>query len=67
MSKKLSGYINLDKIDKSKEFKTKKGETGVYVDVWINETEDSYGNIAAIKQGANYIGNLKESKNEVQS
>ncbi len=67
MAKRLTGFINLTKCNvKEKLFTTKKGEKGVNVPVWINDTPDQYGNIASVQlQTAKdepkvYIGNLKE-------
>lgn len=69
MSKLLTGIIDLSKIDKSTLFKSEKtGRTYLNVNVWINDEEDKYGNIASVSQyfgkdkDVNYIGNLKEFK-----
>jgi hypothetical protein len=70
MSKLLSLKVNLDKVDKSKLFKGKKG-TYLDLDVWINEEPDAYGNDASAsmslskedrESGVNktYIGNGKK-------
>jgi len=66
MSKLLTGSINLSKIDKSRLYKSEKGEMFLNVSVWINDELDNYGNIASIQQQVKkdelkiYIGNLKE-------
>ena len=66
MSKLLTGSINLSKIDKSKLFKSEKGDVFLNVAIWINDNVDNYGNIASIQQSTKkdenkiYIGNLKE-------
>lgn len=70
MPRALLGKLNLEKLDKSKFFKGKKG-TYVDVIVWINDEKDSFGNIASVQQtltkeerdaGAPkiYLGNLED-------
>ena len=71
MAKLLLGSIDLTKIDKTKIVKTdkngapfKNGAQYINVAIWVNDTPDQYGNIAAIQMGDKdnkiYIGNLKE-------
>ena len=75
MGVKLTGSINLSKIDKSKLFTGKTGDKWLNVDIWVNEEADKYGNIASVQQSTKkdepkiFIGNLKESKKieEVQA
>ena len=70
MSKLLSVKVNLDKVDKEKLYKGKKG-TYLDLDVWINDEPDDYGNDASASQSLskeereagvskNYIGNGKK-------
>jgi hypothetical protein len=75
MAKLLNGSINLSKVDKSKIVTGKTGDKFINISVWLNDTEDQYGNIAGIQQSTKkdekkiYIGNLKEFKRveEVQA
>ena len=69
MSKLLTGSIDVTKIMKDRLFKGEKG-TYLNVSVWINDEEDTYGNIASIQQSTKkdepkiFIGNLKEFKRD---
>lgn len=71
MNRMLSGSICVSDIDKSKIVKAKNGKLYFPIVVWVNESEDEYGNIASIqvaqtkeereqKVKATYIGNLKD-------
>jgi hypothetical protein len=71
MSKLLVGSIDLSKIEKSRIVEGKNGAKYYNVNVWINEENDQYGNIASIQTGitkeereaggkGGYIGNLKD-------
>lgn len=70
MSKLLTGAICLSDIPKEKAWKAKSGKLYLSVNVWLNDTPDTYGNSASIQvnqsqeerdAGAKklYIGNLK--------
>jgi hypothetical protein len=71
MSKLLVGSIDLSKIEKSRIVEGKNGAKYYNVNVWINDENDQYGNIASIQTGitkeereaggkGGYIGNLKD-------
>jgi hypothetical protein len=71
MSKLLVGSIDLSKIEKSRIIEGKNGAKYYNVNVWINDENDQYGNIASIQTGitkeereaggkGGYIGNLKD-------
>lgn len=65
MARLLTGSIDVTKIVKEKLFKGKKG-TYLNVSIWIEDSEDQYGNIASVQQQTRkgepkiYLGNLKE-------
>ena len=67
MAKKLTGLLNLSKIDKSLIGNTKKGDKCIFIDIVpIKGGQDEYGNTHTItlynkntKQTI-YLGNLKE-------
>ena len=78
MAQSFFGSIDYDKlvealkIGQVKTFKTENGKRLVNVNVWINDTEDQYGNIASIslplkdefkeeKKKVVYVGNMKKS------
>lgn len=78
MVQSFFGSIDYDKLVEAlktgqvKTFKTDNGKRLVNVNVWINDTEDQYGNIASIslslkdefkeeKKKVVYIGNMKKS------
>ena len=78
MAQSFFGSIDYDKLVEAlktgqvKTFKTDNGKRLVNVNVWINDTEDQYGNIASIslsltdefkeeKKKVVYIGNMKKS------
>lgn len=73
MSRLIKASIDVTKIKKEHLFK---GEKGTYanIDIWINDEEDQYGNIASIAQsfkvGGNfdkvYIGNGKDLKKQTE-
>lgn len=68
MSKLLKGSINLSKVDKNKIFTGKSGDKYLFIDVWINDEPDKYGNISSIQQQTKkdetkiFLGNLKENE-----
>jgi hypothetical protein len=78
MARLLTGSIDVSKIDKKliqdkdKEGKPfKNGAKYVNINLWVNDEEDKYGNIASVLQymgkdasEKNYIGNLKEFKKD---
>lgn len=65
----LTDVIELAKAKNGAVTKGKNGKLYVNVNVWINDEQDNYGNIAGIqttfkdasKEDKKYIGNLKES------
>jgi len=67
MSKLIKASIDVKKIKKEYLIVGKKG-TYVNIDIWINDEDDQYGNIAGIKQSykvgddfeSHYIGNGKK-------
>lgn len=78
MAQSFFGSIDYDKLVEAlktgqvKTFKTDNGKRLVNVNVWINDTEDQYDNIASIslslkdefkeeKKKVVYIGNMKKS------
>ena len=78
MAQSFFGSIDYDKLVEAlktgqvKTFKTESGKRLVNVNVWINDTEDQYGNIASIslslkdefkeeKKKVVYVGNMKKS------
>ena len=78
MAQSFFGSMDYDKLVEAlktgqvKTFKTDNGKRLVNVNVWINDTEDQYGNIASIslslkdefkeeKKKVVYIGNMKKS------
>jgi hypothetical protein len=69
MTRLLKATIDVTKIKKEHLYEGKKG-TYLSLDIWINEEEDKYGNIAGIKQSykindeyeSHFIGNAKEHK-----
>ena len=78
MAQSFFGSIDYDKLVEAlktgqvKTFKTENGKRLVNVNVWINDTEDQYGNIASIslslkdefkeeKKKVVYVGNMKKS------
>lgn len=67
MAKKLTGMLNLSKIDKDLISKTKKGDKAIFIDIVPNKDgEDQYGNTHAVTiynkdtRQTIYLGNLKE-------
>lgn len=69
MSQKLHGMLNLSKANVQEYlFKNKAGETCIWVDAWLNDQPDQYGNTLSIQVSQNkeqrekgkiYLGNLK--------
>lgn len=73
------GAFNLSKLLKAAKsqhksfFKTKNGDIMFWVDIWINDTPDQYGNDASVQlqseKGSNekiYFGNAKIQKSKDQ-
>ena len=68
MAKKILISIDLTKLDKSRLITGKKGIYGNF-EVWINDTQDQFGNDCAVKQTykngdkyeSHYVGNGKKS------
>lgn len=76
---RLHGALNLSKLLKAAKaknkafFKTEKGDIMFWVDIWINDTPDQYGNDASVQlqteKGSNekiYFGNAKFQKHKEQ-
>ena len=74
MAQSFFGSIDYDKLVEALKttFKTENGKRLVNVNIWINDTEDQYGNIASIslplkdefkeeKKKVVYVGNMKKS------
>lgn len=65
MNNLFLGKINLSKIDKSKLFKSEKGNFWMDITIWQNDIPDDFGNTIAIQQSTGkdekkiYIGNCK--------
>jgi hypothetical protein len=70
MSTKFTGLINLTKCNNAKYLKSlKNGDKAVYVEIWLNDKADEFGNTMSVKisqtkeqreaDGALYIGNAK--------
>lgn len=74
MSKLYKGFLNLTKCNvKEKLVKTKQGETGVWVSIWINDEPDQFGNTMSIHLNQSkedreagfkkiYVGNFKPNE-----
>lgn len=79
MSKLLSGSIDLSKIGELMRqnhpavVTGKNGKKYLNLSVWINDNEDTYGNIASISiydkinKKSEYIGNLKDFSNSANN
>lgn len=79
MARLLTGSINMTKLSaqfkqQNKAFnKSTSGDVWAYVNIYVNDEEDNYGNVASIKLNHKdntkeenvYFGNLKDVKNKV--